>query len=87
MDQAQMQQMYQQYFYYLLAAGVIIGLILGAIPLIFAIRRGKKRLGWIAFLVCGIVGAFSPIGSLVAAVVFLVFVFRGPKAPIDHDNA
>ena len=69
MDQVQMQQLYQQYFYYILAAGIVIGLIFGAIPLIFGIKRGKRNLGLIGFILSGVAGAFSPLIAIILAVV------------------
>jgi len=88
MDQAQMQEFYQQYFYYILAAGVIIGLIFGAIPLTLAIRRKKKNLGWLAFILSGLVGAFSPLAGVITAIVFVVIVVRtrsGTDSVKDED--
>ena len=76
MDQAQMQELYRQYFYYIIAAGVIIGLIFGAIPLILGIKRGKRNLGLVGFILAGLAGAFSPLVAVIIAVVFIVLVIR-----------
>lgn len=86
MDQAQMQQLYQQYFYYILAAGIVIGLIFGAIPLIFGIKRGKRNLGLIGFILSGLAGAFSPLIAIILAVVFTVIILRkSGSEPKDDD--
>ncbi len=86
MDQAQMQQLYQQYFYYILAAGIVIGLIFGAIPLIFGLKRGKRNLGLIGFILSGLAGAFSPLIAIILAVVFTVIILRkSGSEPKDDD--
>lgn len=86
MDQVQMQQLYQQYFYYILAAGIVIGLIFGAIPLIFGIKRGKRNLGLIGFILSGVAGAFSPLIAIILAVVFTVIILRkSGSEPKDDD--
>ena len=83
MDQAQAQQLVQQYFYYIIAAGVVIGLVFGSIPLILGIRRKKRNLGLAGFFLSGIAGAFSPLVAIIVSVVFIVLVVRskGPAEP------
>jgi hypothetical protein len=76
MDQVQMQELYRQYFYYILAAGILIGLIFGAIPLILGIKRGKRNLGLLGFILAGLAGAFSPLIAIIISVIFIVLVLR-----------
>lgn len=87
MDQAQMQELYRQYFYYILAAGIGIGLIFGMIPLILGIKRGKRNMGLVGFIVAGVAGAFSPLIAIIVAIVFTVLILRkkgtDPKADDD----
>lgn len=81
-----MQVLYQQYFYYILAAGVLIGLFFGLLPLIFGIRRKKKNLGLLGFILSGLAGAVSPLIAIVVAVVFLVIVLRSKPAIESTDS-
>jgi hypothetical protein len=79
MDPDQMREFYQQNFYFIVAAGVAIGLLLGAIPLAFSIKRKKTRLGFLGLILSTIAGGFSPILALLVAIVFTVLVFIGSK--------
>lgn len=87
MDQAQMQVLYEQYFYYILAAGVLIGLFFGLLPLIFGIKRKKKNLGLLGFILSGLAGAVSPLVAIVVAVIFLVIVLRSKPAIESEDSS
>lgn len=91
MDQEQFRQVYEQYFYYILIGGVVVGLLFGLIPLIFALKRKKKNFGIVAFFVSGILGGFSPLVALVAAIIFLILILKtsigsGKNASIDQSN-
>ena len=83
MDQTQIQDLYQQYFYYILTAGIVIGLVFGSIPLILALRRKKRNLGLVGFVLSGVAGAFSPLVAVIVSVVFVVLIVRsaGPAKP------
>jgi len=75
-------------YYALIFAGV--GLILGLVPLIIAIRRGKLRLGLLAVIFSTIAGAIAPILSLIVIAIFLWLILRkDPKAAPDttSDNS
>ncbi|MEQ1603974.1 MAG: hypothetical protein ABL999_03825 [Pyrinomonadaceae bacterium] len=87
MDQVQMQELYQQYFYYILAAGIAIGLIFGTIPLFLGIKRKKRNMGLVGFILAGVAGAFSPLIAVVIAVVFTVLILRtkGTDPKSDDD--
>ena len=76
MNPEQFREAYEQYFYYILAAGIFVGLLLGAIPLILGIRRKNRNLGLIGFISAGVAGAFSPILSFLVATVFTILVVR-----------
>ena len=88
MDQAQIQQLYQQYFYHIIAAGIIIGLVFGSIPLILGMRRKKRNLGLVGFVLSGVAGAFSPLIAVIISVVFVVLVIRssGQAEPEAGDD-
>ena len=80
MDQTQIQDLYQQYFYYILTAGIVIGLVFGSIPLILGLRRKNRNLGLVGFVLSGVAGAFSPLIAVVVSVVFVVLVVRSAGA-------
>lgn len=84
MNQAEIQELYHQYFYYILAAGVLIGVVVGAIPFVLALKRKKKGLGWISLILCAVTGAFSPLLAAIIAVVMIVIVLKsGARAEMD----
>jgi hypothetical protein len=87
MNQAQMQELYQQYFYYIIVAGVLIGTVLGAIPFFLALKRKKKGLGWSSLIVCAVAGGFSPLLAAIVAVIFTVVVLKaGPASNTADDD-
>lgn len=51
-----------------------VGVLLGVIPLIIAFRKEYKRLGCIIPLICGVLGLYQPVASLICAVVCLILV-------------
>ncbi|HVF48368.1 MAG TPA: hypothetical protein VNA17_12455 [Pyrinomonadaceae bacterium] len=84
MDPDQMRELYQQNFYFIVAAGVAIGLLLGAIPLALSIRRKKTKLAFLGLVLSAIAGGFSPLMALVVAAVFTFLVLRGSKPTADE---
>lgn len=86
MDPDQMREFYQQNFYFIVAAGVAIGLLLGAIPLALSIRRKKTRIGFLGLVLSAVAGGFSPLLALVVAAVFTFLVLRGSKETVDDSS-
>lgn len=88
MNLEEFKEIYDQYFYYILAAQIGIGLLFGSIPLVLGIRRDKRNLGVIGFISAGVVGAISPILSLIDAVVFTLLVLRksGGETAVGSDQ-
>lgn len=85
MDYGQLKEFFQQNAYYVLAAQLLIGCILGAIPLIFGIKRQKRNLGLIAFVICVILApVVSPIVSLLIAVVLTIVILRAGRTRPDN---
>lgn len=58
--------------------GVVVGFLLGLIPLILGIRKGKKRLGIYGLLSSIVGGAISTILSLVIVGVFIYLILKKP---------
>ena len=89
MNEEQLRHAYNEYFYYILLAGIGIGLLFGLLPLVMGIARKRRNLGIIGLISSGAAGGLSPILSLIVAAVFTVLVVRGSaskKAP-DSDEA
>lgn len=81
MSETDVRVFYEQYFYYILAAGIVIGFIFGLIPLLIGRRRGKKALGLTGLVTATVLGAFSPLLAIIVALVFAFLVARGSKPP------
>ncbi|GEM_PF-1148279 len=58
--------------------GMGVGLVLGLIPLILGIIKGKKKLAIIAFLASIAAGAAWSLFSLVTIIVFIWLILRKP---------
>jgi hypothetical protein len=87
MNPEEIKELYSQYFYYILAADILIGLVFGLVPLIFGLRRKKRNLGFTGFLLSGLVGAFSPLLSIVVAAVFVFLVMRNAAKTASNTNS
>lgn len=76
MDYAQFREYFQQNFYYFLIGQLVFGAIIGAIPLLLGIKKGKRNLGLIAFATSVILATVSPLLSLIVTLVFIFFIVR-----------
>lgn len=65
--------------------GIVIGFILGLVPLIYGRFKGKARLGVIGFVVSMISGAIWSILPLFVMLFFVFLIIRNekPKQPIE----
>ena len=81
MTQDQLKEFYDNYFYYIILAGFVFGIVVGAVPLILGIRKNKRNLGVIAIAVCALAGALSPLLSLIIAAIFSVVILIKTKKP------
>ena len=87
MDDAQLREiyaLYHRYFYQVIAAQIGIGLAFGAIPLILSLRRGKRNLGIIAIVVCGLAGGISALLAIIVSAVFIVVVLKTGSKPTSE---
>ena len=84
----QFQEFYNTYFYYIILGQLVFGLLVGAIPLILGVKRGKRNLGIIAFFVC-VIGAVSPLLCVLLAVIFSIVIIVKSKAkePAESEEA
>lgn len=66
-------------------AGTIIGLIFGSILLVLGIRKNKRKLGIIGFVVTFLVGPLSGLLALISGCIFLWLILRSAEnAPEDN---
>lgn len=77
---------YNELIYYVLLAGVLIGIVLGLIPLIFGIKRHNRKYGMYGFLGSVIGGAITPIISIVVVSIFTWLILRKPKAEVSPNS-
>lgn len=66
--------------------GIVIGFLLGLVPLIYGRMRGKARLGIIGMIVSIIAGAIWSILPLFVMLTFVFLIIRDPK-PSSNDQA
>ena len=83
MNQEQIREFYEKNFYYIMLAGVVIGLLFGLVPLVLGIKKKKRNLGIIAFVSCGVIGGFAPILSIIVAAAFACWIFFSSKQPLE----
>jgi hypothetical protein len=76
MDPNQLREILDKYYYYILFANIGVGLLLGLAPLILGLRRKKRNLGFAGFASACILGALSPLLSLLAAIVFTILIVK-----------
>jgi len=74
-------QLTRQDLIYVALIGAGIGLILGLIPLIVAIRKGRTRLGSLAVILSTLTGAASPLLSLIVIAIFIWLLLRKGRTP------
>ncbi len=86
MDIEQFRQFYQQNFYYIIAIQIVLGALLGAIPLILGIRNERRNLGLIGFVVTVVLATVSPIVALIVAIVFTFVVRRRDSKPVGAED-
>lgn len=82
------QQLYRDYFYYIIAGQLLVGLIFGLIPFLLGVKRGKRNLGLIGLAASVVSAVISPIISIIVAIVFTVFVLRksGNEPPVVNSD-
>jgi heme/copper-type cytochrome/quinol oxidase subunit 2 len=70
---------YYELIAYLALLGIVIGILLGLIPLILGLKKNKRSYGLFGLVTSIIVGVFSPILSVIAVAVFTWLILRKPK--------
>lgn len=83
MTPEQLREFYEKYFYYIIAGSLAFGAVIGLLPLLFGIRRGKKNLGIIGFIVTIIDSGFSPLLGLITCAIFTVVILLKKNEPAE----
>jgi uncharacterized membrane protein len=71
---------YTELIYYVLIASILIGIVLGLIPLILGIKKHNRKYGMYGFLGSVIGGAITPIISVIVVSIFSWLILRNAKA-------
>ncbi|CAN5481211.1 hypothetical protein BH10ACI2_BH10ACI2_13820 [soil metagenome] len=85
MNPDQIKEFYDTYFYYIILAGVVFGLLIGAVPLILGIKKKKRNLGLIAIALCALTGSLSPLLCLIVAAVFTIVIIMKPRETVSSE--
>lgn len=67
---------YNELLVYIVLAGIVIGVLLGLIPLILGIKRKKRNYGAYGFVAAVLGGAISPLVSIIAVSIFTWLIIR-----------
>ena len=73
---------------YIALVGLVIGFLLGLIPLILGIKKEKRNYGYYGFAASALLGLVSPILSVIAVAVFIRLILKKPKStePVVSDE-
>ncbi len=74
---------YNELLLYVFAAGIVIGILLGLIPLILGIKKKNRKYGMYGFVGSVIGGAITPIISIIVVAIFSWLILRNSKAEIQ----
>ncbi len=80
---------YTQAILYIALIGLVIGFLIGLIPLILGIKKEKRNYGYYGFAASTLLGLISPILSIIAVAVFSWLILRKPKpteAVVANEN-
>ncbi|MCA1625065.1 MAG: hypothetical protein LC768_13515 [Acidobacteria bacterium] len=67
---------YTEAIMYLALIGIVIGILLGLIPLILGIRKKKRQYGIYGFIASIVGGAISPILAVIVVAIFTWLILR-----------
>lgn len=77
---------YNELLLYVVIGGVILGGLLGLIPLILGIKKKKRNYGVFGFFASIIGGAISPLVCVIAVAVFTWLILRKPAKVVVNEN-
>ncbi len=70
---------YTEAILYIALIGLIVGFLLGLIPLILGIKKGKRNYGYYGIIASALLGLVSPILSVIAVAVFIWLILKKTK--------
>ncbi len=80
----QIKMTYYEALTYLALLGIVIGILLGLIPLILGIKKNNRSYGLFGFVTSIVTGMFSPILSIISVAIFTWLILRKAKnQPIE----
>jgi len=68
-------------------AGLILGFLLGLIPLFLGIKKHNRKYGVYGFIVSIVVGPISAIISLIVVAIFSWLILRKPKTEVPTSSS
>lgn len=71
---------YNELLVYIVIGGMILGVLLGLIPLILGIKRKKRNYGVYGFFASIVGGAISPLVSIIAVAIFIWLISKKSAA-------
>ena len=77
---AQIKLSYTEAILYIALIGLVVGFLLGLIPLILGIKKGKRNYGYMGIAASALLGLISPILSVVAVAVFVWLIIKKSKS-------
>ncbi|CAN5180129.1 hypothetical protein BH20ACI1_BH20ACI1_03870 [soil metagenome] len=77
---AQINLSYTEAIMYVALIGLVFGFLLGLIPLILGIKKGKRSYGYYGIAASALLGLVSPILSVITVVVFVWLILRKPES-------
>ena len=77
---------YNELITYLALFGLVMGILLGLIPLILGIKRNKRSYGLYGMVASIIAGIFSPLLSIIIVAVFVWLILRKPESEIVSES-
>ena len=85
----QIQIAYQEHYYLILGIRISAGILFGLIPLILGIKKKKRNLAILTFIISVIVGTLAPVLLIIAIPIFIWLILRKQKTvvtdPVDAE--
>ena len=87
MGQAPMRLEFWQYVVILIISGMVMGILLGLVPLFIGRKRNNRKLGKLGFISCVLAGIIGPWLSLIVAIVFTILILRSKPKTLAEESA
>lgn len=77
---AQINLSYTEAITYIALIGLVVGFLLGLIPLILGIKKGKRNYGYYGIAASALLGLISPLLSVATVIVFVWLILKKPNS-------